>query len=166
MVREIVKMLAEGADIPTIRKTFPGASKTTADHIRTDSRASAYIIPDGHRMADGDVRGGNGGPLYDALMELGLSGAMRSSWDGLTRLPEGVLVGVENDGVKTRERIAGSGKSELVPKAGLYQRGLLKSLMAWVIPFPHAVSSLSVLCFSLLLAASIQPGLYTPLTLY
>ena len=57
MVRGIAKMLAEGADIPTIRKTFPDVSKTTADRIRSDSRALALTIPDSLRTADGDVRG-------------------------------------------------------------------------------------------------------------
>ena len=32
--------------------------------------------------------------------------------------PEGVLVGVQNDDVETRERLDRSGESELVPKAG------------------------------------------------
>ena len=56
MVRGIAKMLAEGDDIPKIRKTFPGVSKTTVDRVRADSRALACFIPDGHRMANGDVR--------------------------------------------------------------------------------------------------------------
>jgi hypothetical protein len=36
----------------------------------------------------------------------------------------------------------GAGKERLVPKAGLYQRGLLKSLMTWAIPTPTAEYSL------------------------
>jgi len=32
--------------------------------------------------------------------------------------PEGVLVGVQSDGVETHKRLDGSGESELVPKAG------------------------------------------------
>jgi hypothetical protein len=49
--------------------------------------------------------------------------------------PEGVGVGVQNDSVETHNRLDRSGESEVVPKTGLYQRGLLKSLMAWAIPF-------------------------------
>lgn len=56
MVQGIAKMIAEGADIPTIRKTFPDVSKTTADRIRADSRALALTIHDSLRMEDGDVR--------------------------------------------------------------------------------------------------------------
>ena len=38
-----------------------------------------------------------------------------------------------------------------VPKAGLYQRGLLKSLMTWAIPTPTAEYSLKPICRSLFL---------------
>ena len=55
-VRGIAKMLAGGADIPTIRGTFPSVSKTTADRIRTDCRALFLTIPDSHRMDDRYVR--------------------------------------------------------------------------------------------------------------
>ena len=52
----------------------------------------------------------------------------------------------------------------LVPKAGLFEGGLLKSLIGAAIPFLYTVFSLSSLCCSLLLPASIQPGLCIPLT--
>jgi hypothetical protein len=45
--------------------------------------------------------------------------------------------------------ITGSGERELVPKAGLYQRGLLKSLMTWAIPTPTAEYILKPVCCSL-----------------
>jgi hypothetical protein len=54
----------------------------------------------------------------------------------------------------------------LVPKAGLYKGGLLKSLIGAAIPLLHIVASLSPLCISLSLSVSIQPGLCTRLTLY
>jgi hypothetical protein len=54
----------------------------------------------------------------------------------------------------------------VVPKAGLFEGGLLKSLIGAAIPFLYTVFSISPLCCSLLLPASIQPGLYSPLTLY
>ncbi len=54
-VQGIAKMLAEGVDIATIRKTFP-ISKTTADRIRADYRALTLTITDSHRMEDGHVR--------------------------------------------------------------------------------------------------------------
>jgi hypothetical protein len=38
---------------------------------------------------------------------------------------------------------------EVVPKAGLYQRGLLKSLMTWAIPTPTAEYSLKPVGLSL-----------------
>jgi len=47
--------------------------------------------------------------------------------------------------------ITGSGERELVPKAGSYQRGLLKSLMAWAIPSPTmklTLKQLAALCFT------------------
>ena len=37
----------------------------------------------------------------------------------------------------------------MVSKAGLYQRGLLKSLMTWAIPTPTAEYSLKPVCRSL-----------------
>lgn len=52
----------------------------------------------------------------------------------------------------------------VVPKAGLFEGGLLKSLIGAAIPFLYTVFSLSSLCCSLLLPASIQPGLCIPLT--
>ncbi|TMQ31756.1 MAG: hypothetical protein E6K65_00265 [Nitrospirae bacterium] len=55
-VRNIARMLAEGADVPSIMKAFPVVSKTTVDRIREGSRALACIIQASHRMADGDVR--------------------------------------------------------------------------------------------------------------
>ena len=48
--------VSRGDDIPTIIKTFPDVSKTTADRIRTDYRALTLTIPDSLRMEDGDVR--------------------------------------------------------------------------------------------------------------
>jgi hypothetical protein len=54
----------------------------------------------------------------------------------------------------------------LVPKAGLYKGGLLKSLLGTAIPLLHTVASLSPLCISLSLSVSTQPGLCTRLTLY
>ena len=57
-------------------------------------------------------------------------------------------------------------EKDLVPKAGLYKGGLLKSLIGAAIPLLHIVSSLSPLCISLSLSVSIQPGLCTRLTLY
>jgi hypothetical protein len=55
---------------------------------------------------------------------------------------------------------------EMVPKAGLYEGGLLRALIGAAIPFLYTVFIISPLCCSLLLPASIQPGLYSPLTLY
>jgi len=54
----------------------------------------------------------------------------------------------------------------VVPKAGLYKGGLLKSLIGAAIPLLHTVASLWPLCISLSLSVSIQPGLCTRLTLY
>ena len=55
--------------------------------------------------------------------------------------PEETLAGAQNEGAETQENLDRSGESELVPKAGLYQRGLLKSLMTWAIPSPTAECS-------------------------
>jgi len=53
-------------------------------------------------------------------------------------------------------------ETRLVPKAGLYQRGLLKSLMTWAIPTPTAEYSsnqFAALCFNYSYSAVIcRPG--------
>ena len=53
-----------------------------------------------------------------------------------------------------------------MPKAGLYQGGLLKSLIGAAIPPSVWAFSLSLLYFSLSLFGSIHSGLCIPLTLY
>jgi len=75
-----------------------------------------------------------------------------------------VLVGVRNSGVEAQERLDRSGERELVPKAGLYQRGLLKSLMTWAIPFPTAEYSLKPVCRSLFHLLGLCPHLLAKLT--
>ena len=60
----------------------------------------------------------------------------------------------------------GYGGFVLVPKAGLYKGGLLKSLIGAAIPLLHTVASPSPRCISLSLSVSIQPVLCTRLTLY
>lgn len=54
---------------------------------------------------------------------------------------------------------------ELVPKAGLCRRGLLKSLMIGQSPSPPALVAVLVSWFSLLLVGSFLPGLPLFLTL-
>ena len=54
----------------------------------------------------------------------------------------------------------------LVPKAGLYRRGLLKSLMTWAIPTPTAEYSLKPVCrslFQLLVFCRHLPAWLTPM---
>ncbi len=46
----------------------------------------------------------------------------------------GVLVGRQSDGVETHKHLDRSGEDRLVPKAGLYKGGLLKSLIGAAIP--------------------------------
>ena len=54
----------------------------------------------------------------------------------------------------------------MVPKAGLYQRGLLKSLMTWAIPFSLLCGTLSSITLSLFLLVALLPVLSLSLTLY
>ena len=54
----------------------------------------------------------------------------------------------------------------MVPKAGLYRRGLLKSLMTWAIPAPTAEYSLKPVCrslFQLLVFCRHLPARLTPI---
>lgn len=58
------------------------------------------------------------------------------------------------------------GKRWLVPKAGLYYKGLLKSLMAWAIPFLLASVLPLVTSRYLTLIHPAPPSFTIPVTLY
>jgi hypothetical protein len=47
---------------------------------------------------------------------------------------DGAPVSVRSNETKTIESLDRRGEREVLPKVGLYQRGLLKSVISWAIP--------------------------------